>query len=811
MLHAKTRWKLCEIDPEKAELIQKKFGISPILSKLLVSRGIDNERKVREFLQADESTIPDPFLMHDMAKAVGRIRIAIERKEKILIYGDYDADGVSSTSLLIHTLSSLEANFDYYIPNRFSEGYGLNQDAIHQAIEKGFSLLITVDTGISALDETAYAQSKGIDVIITDHHEPPSVLPEAYAIVHPKLSGSSYPFPHLAGVGVAFKLAHALLERIPYEWLDIVALGTIADLVPLIGENRTIVKLGLQVLNQTPNIGLKALCQVSGLQGKEIGTGQVGFALAPRINAGGRLETAYLAVQLLTADQMDEAVYLAAELDRLNRERQSLVEEIYLEAEQKVLSHPDLYKYAIVVAKKDWNIGVIGIVASRLVERFYKPVIVLSMDEEKGVAKGSARSIEGFDLYQSLSAMEDILPHFGGHKMAAGMTLSIDHIDDLRKRFNFSAKEILSGEDYVPITQVDIQCELSDIELKLAEELESLAPYGMGNPVPLIMLKGVYLSQIRKIGRDGTHLKCTILKNHKNLDGVGFQMGELSSQISQESPADIIGQISINEWNGYRRPQMVLKDMVVRERQIFDWRGCPRSERLLSIPNIAHSTIICFQYKSQRELEVIIEQGNRVDDLLYFDGSFNGQSGWNMDSSCKQVICYDLPLRIDDLSYVLSFFPNAERIYCLFGDKDLPKVEALPARDHFKWVYQRIRTLRNTSLKQMYLYGIKNQLSSSMIQFMIDVFHELGFIHLDMGKIAYIDQPKKRELSESALYQKRMDEIRLETELIFSTTEELKKTIDSMINQRNTEEEKVYGLQGKDSRDSRFPTTRYSF
>lgn len=431
MLKSKTRWVVRKPDQHLVQMLANELKITPLTASLLVNRGLDTVDAARYFLFGKDD-FHDPFLLKGMDLAVNRIRQAIEHHERILIYGDYDADGISSTSLLMLTLLDFGAMVDFYIPNRFTEGYGPNEQAFRQAKENGFSLIITVDTGIAAVHEAAVAKELGLDLIITDHHEPGPVLPTALAIIHPKLPDSTYPFRELAGVGVAFKLAHALYGKTPEHLLEIAVIGTVADLVSLKGENRLIVKKGLEQLRSTKNIGLKAIFKSAGIDPLTINEETIGFTLGPRINAVGRLKDADLAVRLLLTDDPEEAEIFATEIEVLNKTRQEIVNTITAEAIEEVETHysgPE--NKVLVIGREGWNAGVIGIVASRLVEKFYRPVIVLSFDRDKGLAKGSARSIQGFDLFHNLSTCRDILPHFGGHPMAAGMTLKLDDVDEL--------------------------------------------------------------------------------------------------------------------------------------------------------------------------------------------------------------------------------------------------------------------------------------------------------------------------------------------------------------------------------------------
>ena len=423
MLQSKTRWLLKKADETIINTLMNELNQPRIVAALLVNRGIKTVDAARSFLYAEEQDFYDPFLLTGMEEAVKRIVKAVKNEEKITIYGDYDADGVSSTTVLKLALNQLGAEqVDWYIPNRFTEGYGPNKDAFRKIKEMGTSLLITVDCGISAIEEAQLAKELGMDYIITDHHEPGPILPEALAILHPKKPGETYPFSELAGAGVAMKLAHALLGELPDELIGIAAIGTIADLVPLHDENRLIALRGLRALKKTKRPGLLALYKKAGITMDSFNEDSIGFGIAPRINAVGRLEDADPAVELLLTNDREEAERIAEEIDFLNKERQSIVKEITNEAIAQVEScFPPEDFPVLVIAKEGWNPGVVGIVASKLVEKYYRPTIILSIDREKGMAKGSARSIPGFDLFQNLSLNRELLPHFGGHPMAAGM------------------------------------------------------------------------------------------------------------------------------------------------------------------------------------------------------------------------------------------------------------------------------------------------------------------------------------------------------------------------------------------------------
>ncbi|MEH7251992.1 single-stranded-DNA-specific exonuclease RecJ, partial [Neobacillus niacini] len=603
MLKSKTRWIVRESDQQLVKTLETELKITPLVASLLINRGLDTVDSARYFLFGKEQ-FHDPYLLKDMDIAVNRIREAIDKQEPILIFGDYDADGVSSTTVLMVTLRELGANVQFYIPNRFTEGYGPNEPAFRQAAASGIKLIITVDTGISAVHEAAIAKELDLDLIITDHHEPGPILPEALAIIHPKLPDSSYPFRELAGVGVAFKLAHALYGKVPEHLLEIAVIGTIADLVSLKDENRLIAKKGLERLKVTSNKGLKAILKVSGVDQQSVTEETIGFTLAPRINAVGRLEDAGMAVELLLTDDPYEAESLAQEMDELNKTRQSIVNSITLEAIEEVeKNYPIESNSVLVIGKEGWNAGVIGIVASRLVDKFYRPTIVLSFDQEKGLAKGSARSIAGFDLFKNLSTCRDILPHFGGHPMAAGMTLNLKDVAELRSRLNQLANEQLSEEDFVPVTVLDHQINVDAINLDALDELNLLAPFGMDNPKPKVLINHVQISTMRKIGSEQNHLKVMVNENGANLDGIGFGLGSLVDHISPASKISLIGELAINEWNNIRKPQIFIQDIAVESWQLFDHRGVKRIHSMTQNIPIENRKYIFFNKEQFDKIE----------------------------------------------------------------------------------------------------------------------------------------------------------------------------------------------------------------
>ncbi|NMD70580.1 single-stranded-DNA-specific exonuclease RecJ [Bacillus sp. DNRA2] len=784
MLKSKSRWMVRQTNEEKVQHLQTELAISPLVASLLVNRGIECAEEARKFLYTNDQAFHDPFLLKDMDKAVNRMKEAIEKQEQIFIFGDYDADGVSSTTVMMKTLLDLGANVQYYIPNRFTEGYGPNEPAFRHLASCGVSLIITVDTGISALHEAQVAKELGIDLIITDHHEPGPVLPEAYAIVHPKLHDSTYPFRELAGVGVAFKLSHALYGKVPEHLLDIVVIGTVADLVSLTGENRLIVTRGIKKMKSTTNIGLQALLKLASVNPSTINEETIGFTLGPRINAAGRLESADIAVDLLLTDDENEAMSIAEEMEQLNKQRQAIVNQIAEEAIKEVEeNYPVSENSVLILGKEGWNAGVIGIVASKLVERYYRPTIILSYDLEKGLAKGSARSIAGFDLFQNLSTCRELLPHFGGHPMAAGMTLKIDDVDELRARLNSLANEQLTDEDFIPVVNIDSAVSLAHIDLKAIEEMQMLSPYGVDNPKPKVLIDSVELAQIRKIGSEQNHLKVTLAESSAKLDGVGFGLGHLYEHIAPSAKISVIGELSINEWNNIRKPQIFLADMAVETWQLFDFRGnkkqihyidsIPKHERKWIVFDSDHTALIP---DYQNEAVICVESEDDAKQL-----SLDGQN----------VIVVDMPPTKEVIEQ-LFVGKKPSRVYVQFYKRDSDFFSTVPTREHFKWFYAFLAKKGPLNMSQHgHLLAKHRGWSKETIEFMSQVFFELDFVTINNGLISLQKTTQKRDLTESKTYQKKLAQFSLENDLLFSSYQQLKGWFDQMIQGSVHNEEEI--------------------
>lgn len=764
MLYSKTSWHSPAADPDAIRELARSLSISPLLASLLVTRGMTAPDEALLFMDGGAEEQHDPFLLQGMTKAVPRIRKALEEDEHILIYGDYDADGVSSTALMIYLLRYLGASFDIYIPHRSNEGYGLHNHALDWAVQQGVSLIITVDTGISAYHQIAYANELGIDVIVTDHHEPPELLPEAYALINPKLPGCPYPFKGLAGVGVAYKLAQAMLgEDTPEEWSEIAAIGTVADLMPLLGENRVIVRSGLSSMRNSKFLGIRALLAVSGVTMSTVSSVNIAFGMAPRINASGRLDHAGRAVALLTTEQAEEAEQLAGELDLLNKERQLVVERIVEEAMAKLEQEiqggkvPDI----IVLANQGWNVGVVGIVASKLLERYYRPVIILDIHPETGVCKGSARSIPGLDIYAALSSCAHLMDHFGGHPAAAGMSLHQDQLEAFTKALNEYASGVLTPEHLVPVTSADAEVSISDLSLQAAIELERLAPFGMANPLPKFIIRGATVKETRTMGQEGKHLKLVLQQGNSSIEAVAFGKGALAKLLPGGTKVDMLAELSVNEWNGSRKPQLMLQDLAVQEAQLFDLRGAADAVRQanhireLLMPNSGTD-----HYRAAAVLKNghMLPQSELIGMSLWVYDKETGISPIREDQMAEKegqvsLLCLlDMPETPEQLDALLKAFPNADNIALLHPVKDGRERLIIPTRDHFKTLYKLLASIAAEATPEhevLLRLSRQSSLSVRMLSMMLDVFEELDFIERSQGYVSFITQPVAKSLTAS--------------------------------------------------------------
>ncbi len=557
------RWQVApELTPAAAHELR---DYNPILAQLLFNRQIDTARAADGFLSAHQEHSRDPFDIQDMAVAVERISAAVSAGERIAIYGDYDVDGVTSTALMVLLLESYGMQVTPYIPHRFDEGYGLNKIAIDNLKSNGVGLVVTVDCGIRALEETEYARKIGLDMVITDHHHVGSELPQAHAVINPKRKDDSYPEKMLAGVGLAYKLAQALVLSLPKvegvaaeNWLDLVALGTVADLAPLRGENRLLVREGLSTLNRSAREGVKSLIRIARLTEGSIKASNIGFQLGPRINAAGRLDSAMTAFNLLTTHREDRAERLADQLEAHNQERRELTHNITEHAREIALGAH--HEYLLFAAHESFNAGVVGLVASRLADEFYRPVFVAEIRPESGRSVGSARSIPDFNVTAALDDCEELLVRYGGHAAAAGFTVTNENREALADRLRDEAAQQLQNTDLRPAVSVDMQVQLRDLSFDLVQLLDQLEPCGYGNRIPVFIARDVEILNHRTVGHDARHLKMRVRDGDSPpLDAIAFGAGEWAGKLPRN--IDIIFELEINEWQGRRNLQLNVKDL----------------------------------------------------------------------------------------------------------------------------------------------------------------------------------------------------------------------------------------------------------
>lgn len=555
------KWEFYNPNEKKVKEISEKFNVSELLATVLLNRNIIKDEDVKLFLNPTRKDFHDPYLMPDMEKAVNRIITAIDKKEKTIIYGDYDVDGITSITVLSKFLKERNLNVGAYIPNRLEEGYGLNKKAIKKIADEGYKLIITVDCGISGTEEIDYAYSLGMEVIITDHHEPLEVLPKALAVIDCKRKDNKYPFNSLAGVGVAFKLIQAIGIRLDLEekeylkFLDIVCIGTISDIVPLVDENRVIAKLGLKLVENTRSPGVKALLNAAAY--KEVNSNTVSFGIAPRINACGRMGHERDALDLFLTENIVEANRITEKLNNYNRERQEIEKRIFDEAILKITSEHLMNNNAIVIGSENWHHGVIGIVASKITELYFKPSILICFEGEEG--KGSGRSIPGFDLHAALCSTSDYLEKYGGHEMAVGLSLKKSNFQKFRQKFEQIARDNHT-EDLVSVIKIDKEINLKDINLENVKQLKLLEPFGEANKTPIFIYKNLKIDSIRALS-EGKHLKLTLKDGNTIINAIGFNMGEYSEEFLIGDKIDVIGLLEINTFNGVENVQINMKDL----------------------------------------------------------------------------------------------------------------------------------------------------------------------------------------------------------------------------------------------------------
>jgi len=672
---------------------------------------------------------------------------------------------------MLNVLLDLGADVSFKIPNRFIHGYGPHEALFREAHDEGVQLIITVDNGISGIEPIRVAKELGMDVIVTDHHEPGDELPSADIILHPRIPEGHYPFGELAGVGVAFKLAHALYGELPTHLIEFVAVGTVADLVPLVDENRYLVKRGIEELRRSLSPWIQAMCEVASAEQTKINEETIGFYFGPRLNAVGRLGEAAPGVELLMAEDNAKAIALAKQLNACNSERKDIVKSITDEAIALIESDKKIGEsLVLVVAGEGWNAGVVGIVASRLVELYYRPTIVLALDYEKGTAKGSARSIEGFHLYNELAKNRDILPHFGGHPMAAGMTLSIDHVDELRSRLDTQARACLSEEHLTPVLNIDIPLKMDEISADAIEEISTLGPFGTDFPKPVYVLEDVEIASMRKIGAAENHIKMELTDGYEKLDSVGFNKGHLHDELTFGIKVSFTGDLQINEWQGRKKAQFMIEDVQTTEWQLFDIRGIRQTSRWLNTVPKEEATFIAFRPETITYYQSLIGVP-----ILAVDSTLS-----NVNPS-QYIVLLDLPQNVRMLENVLQK-TTPSRIYAHFYMPDSQYFNGLPTREQFSWYYKFLKN-RPAFPLNMHLDDLAKHTGWPLdaLKFMTQVFFELDFVKMESGLTTVNVNAPKQALTEAPSYKQRSEQIEMEQKLVYAPYIELKQWFDERL------------------------------
>ncbi|GEP19559.1 single-stranded-DNA-specific exonuclease RecJ [Pediococcus argentinicus] len=751
-----------ELPATHVKELSTSLGLNPTLIKVLLNRGLDNEQSIKNFIEDDQEAIHDPFLLHDMQKAIDRIQSAIENGESILVYGDYDADGVTSTAVMYETLEQLGANIEYFVPDRFKDGYGPNMDEYQRFIDAGVQLIITVDNGVSGFNEIELANQNNVDVIITDHHELPDKLPNALAVVHPRYPQAEYPFYDLSGVGVAFKVAQALLEELPTDLLDLYAIGTIGDLVSLTDENRQLVKWGLKQLQETQRIGLAKLMEVAGLNQAKVDEQDIGFGIAPRLNAVGRIENATKSVELLLTFDEDEAGKLAEDIDGINKKRQGLVQDIYSEAEKIALDEDHKNRETLVVVGHNWHQGVLGIVASRLVELTNKPTLVLSDSEMSADFKGSGRSVPDLNLFNALNQAPNIFENFGGHHMAVGLTIAKNNLKSLEEVLEKGAKEADISYKNKAELKVDAEINASDISLDLIASLKKMGPFGTDNQQPFFELKHIELKNVKAIGQDSSHLKFALPNaDGQQIDAIAFKRGELADQYANATDVSLVGTLSENEWRGNVKPQIMVKDLKTSGIAIIDQRTNNFNVNLFQNQYV-------YVFFHEKLLEVTQKNIPNRELVFYKDLEDN--------EDINTFAIVDCPESMEDLESVLGqVHPNSIVLY-FFHQTDF-YAAGMPTRQEFGHVFSFLKQNNNFEKAKLGTVSKTLNIPNEKFNFILNVFFELNFVKIDNGLLKIEPVTDKVELSSAPIYQRRKRLIKVQEQLLYSNSNELTQLI----------------------------------
>ena len=704
------------------------YSISKNIAKILNVRNITDMTSVKKYFSDEYEEGYDPFLMHDMQKAVDRINEAIENEEKILVYGDYDADGITSTVLLVETLISMGANVSSYIPNRFEEGYGPNKEAFTKIIDSGITLIITVDNGIAGVEEVDLANELGCDVIVTDHHKIQDTIPNAYAIIHPEHPEGNYPFKKLAGVGVAFKLAHALLEIFPDFLLDLVAIGTIADMVSITDENRIFVKQGLELINEDPRIGLKMLLELSGIDTK-IDEQTVGFYIAPKLNSIGRMDSAKLGLTFLMAEEPVTARALAEQIEQYNIQRKQVTEDIVKDVISKIENSEKKQKNVIMVSG-EYHEGVLGIVASNIVEKYQKPVFI--MNEKEGVLKGSARSIFDFNIYVAMNKISDLFLAFGGHTLAAGFSFEKSNFEKIEEFLDNEFEEFKQNNDLKANKNIDIVTSLEDISYQFLNSLDALKPYGMDFEKPTVLIENAMVLNKAYFGSEKQYLRLTIADEVGNLDCITFKDSVTFDKVEKNDIIDLVCNIDKNNFNGRTKLQAHIIDIHIKEFLFEDLRFIN-----YDIANIDINCLKLSKYKDDKDNNFY--QYKDLDSLI--------------DKEFEYIYLLDIPTSKEYLYKIINLKPK--KVFLICEEKQVLSDVYLIDKNRLIKLFNLIISTNNKQINvaqqlDKLLAVLKTNVDS--LKIMIQIFKELELINFVNNTIILNPDYKTVDLKKSSSF-----------------------------------------------------------
>ncbi len=771
MISAHYQWKTAQLTKDDQGLVAdlaKQTGCSPIIAQLLVSKGIKTPEEIQAFIHPTADSIHDPHLLHDIDKAVDRIQQAIADQERITIYGDYDADGITSTALMYETLQDLGADVHYYIPDRFKDGYGPNADAYQKIVNDGTKLIVTVDNGVSGKDVIDPTIKKGVDVVVTDHHEMPADLPNATAIVHPRYPGTKYPFPDLSGVGVAFKVAWALTGEFPEEMLDLVAIGEIADLVSVSDENRALISFGIQALRSGTRPGLHALVDLSNVNEANITGTDVAFTIAPRLNALGRVSNASKGVELLTTFDESTAKQLAQEVENANDTRKQLVDQIVKEAQPIVDKLVKSGSPTLIVFGHNWHQGVLGIIASRIVEQTGKPTIVASVNDGDTVAKGSGRSVDGFDLFKALDGHRDLMTTFGGHPAACGLSFTENHLTDLQDALNTeAANQGFNGQEKQPL-KIAGKLDPTEVNDQLYEQLMLLSPFGPDNDEPVFEIDTDSVTDVRTMGQDNNHLKFKV----SGVQVVAFNKGSLAAWLSAQfqGPLKLAVKISVNEWRGKRSIQLMLVDIQLANPVVVDQRTNRLSPALFNAPGY-------YIVYDQKLLD-------NIKDHLPAGKAISADQAVAIDFSNASLTIVDCP---PSLASFEDLFKNGDTapalIRLLLFQPHSIYLAGMPNRQDFANLYRFLYGQHKLDLGQ-YFAQLANYLkiNAEKLKCMIRVFSDAGFVTISNGILNLNNHSTKVDLQQTDHYLKMAAQYRAEKILLFSDSKEVAEWLFNCLN-----------------------------